>query len=99
MKKLISDQNSNFKGRVYGKANERIKIISEHGNMAIVEGETGTRFSTLQSNIADAPDEETKEKKPAIDPVKVEVIPRAPARPQPVKIKKVVVTQPDLFSK
>lgn len=76
MKKLILDQKSNFKGKIYGFANETIEIIGDHGNIVTVLSQTGNKFFVLKENLADAPlePEDKKEQiKPIIEPVKIKV--------------------------
>lgn len=50
---LLTDKYSCFKSKLYGKAGDEISIIAEHGNVLIVEGKNGKRFSVCRENIGD----------------------------------------------
>jgi hypothetical protein len=50
---LLKDAVSHMKPDVvYGRKGEDVKIISDHGNLIIVEGKSG-RFPVLKENLAD----------------------------------------------
>lgn len=37
--------------RIYGKKDEEVIVISEHGNVSIVEGKNGERFTVNNDNL------------------------------------------------
>jgi hypothetical protein len=50
---LAVDITSVFKRKVYGKAGDKVKVISRNVNTMIVENEKGSRFAVLYDEITD----------------------------------------------
>jgi len=48
---LIQDVKSHSKGNIYAKAGEKCNVISEHGEVWIMESEKVVKFSTNKSNL------------------------------------------------
>lgn len=54
--KLKCDVRSGGSGKkLYGLIGDEVKVISERGNVVIVEGVDGVRFPTLKENLTDGP--------------------------------------------
>lgn len=49
--RLKTDIISVFKNHVYGKAGEEVKVISEHGEVFIVENKKGIRYPVKKENL------------------------------------------------
>lgn len=48
---LIQDVKSHSKGNIYAKAGTKVRIISTHGEILILESEKGITFPTNQNNV------------------------------------------------
>jgi len=53
--KLKSDVKSAFSNKLYGKKGDEVTVLSDRGNVMIVEGSEKNRFTVLKSQLTDMP--------------------------------------------
>lgn len=63
---LANDIVGSFKRTTYGKAGDRVKMISMHGCVLIVEGESGDRFPVTSEEVSEKLPTEEQKNRPAV---------------------------------
>ena len=56
---LLEDVISVFKGRVYGRAGDEVTILSQRGDVLIVQASSGDRYPVHQTKISNANEKAT----------------------------------------